>query len=77
MEKVGSAVVHSEYSQQCYPYNVSGKTLIITTTGLKMEMSSVPHKAQECQFSGHEGSLNFLKCFTLLAFKNSRLCTKF
>lgn len=78
MEKVGSAVVHSEYLQQCYPYNGSGKTLIITTTAeLKIEMSSVHHKAQECQFSGREGSLNFLKYFTLLSLKNSRLCMKF
>lgn len=40
-------------------------------------MSSVPHKAQECKFSGCEGSLNFMKYFTLLSLKNPRLCTKF
>lgn len=34
-----------------------------------MEMSSVLHKAQESKFSGCEGSLNFLKHFTLLSLK--------
>lgn len=79
MEKVASPIVYSEYLQWCYPYIINGKTpiIIITTAELKMEMSSVPQKAQECQFSDCEGSLNFLKYFMLLSLNNPRFCTKF